>query len=410
MEEIKEDSRTFIYATYEDVLKGYTSDIYFFRTLKVLKEKGLDKTEVYAEFTPSSFPKDYEWAVFAGLREVVKLLRNKPVTLYSLPEGTVFRLTDHYGFKIPVMAIEGKYGDFLIYETPILGFLSSASGIATKAARIKKAAGSKMVISFGARRIHPALSPFEAYYAYVGGCDAVSCVQGAKFLGIKPVGTMPHSLMIIFRAIRGDHTEAWKAFDEVVEKDVPRVILVDTFWDETEEAVRAAQLLKEKIWGVRLDTPGNRRGNFPEIIREVRWKLRAMGFSDVKIIVSGGVNEYSIPKLKEAGADVFGVGAAIANSPIIDYAMDITSIKVNNVWRPITKRGKLSGRKQLYRCSKCMIDIIRLEKEERPSCPNCGELMTPMLIKVLDQGKVVHEPEPPSKLREKVLEQISKLP
>lgn len=410
MEGNKENSENFIYATYEDVLNGHTSDVYFFRTLKVLKERGLDKTEVYAEFTPSSFPRDYEWSVFAGLREVIKLLKNKPITLYSLPEGTVFRLTDHYGYRTPVMAIEGKYGDFLIYETPILGFLSSASGIATKAARIKKAAGSKMVISFGARRIHPALSPFEAYYAYIGGCDAVSCVQGARFLGIKPVGTMPHSLMIIFRAVKGDHTEAWKAFDEVVEKEVPRVVLVDTFWDEAEEAVRAAQLLNGKIWGVRLDTPGNRRGNFPEIIREVKWKLKAAGFPDVRIVVSGGVNEYSIPKLKEAGADVFGVGAAIANSPIIDYAMDITSVKIKGVWRPITKRGKLSGRKQFYRCEKCMVDIVRLENEDKPTCPSCGGPMVPMLIKVMDKGKVVYEPEAPSRLRERVLEQISRLP
>lgn len=406
---LMEKNEKFTYASYEDIVKGHTSDIYFFRTLKVLKEEGLDQVEVYAEFTPSSFPKDYEWGVFAGLREVVKLLEGRNVDLYSIPEGTIFRLADYYGYRIPVMSIVGPYAEFLIYETPILGFLSSASGIATKAARIKRAAGSKMVISFGARRIHPALSPFEAYYAYIGGCDAVSCVQGAEFLGIKPVGTMPHSLMVIYKALRGDHTKAWEAFNRVVEKDVPRVILVDTFWDEAEESIRAAQILGDKLWGVRLDTPGNRRGNFPDIIKEVRWKLRALGFSKVKIVVSGGINEYNIPHLSKAGADVFGVGAAIANSPIIDYAMDITSVKVNGVWKPISKRGKLSGRKHVYRCRKCMIDVVRLAEEEEPACPSCSGHMEPLMTKVLESGKLVSEIEPPSKVRERVLEQLSRI-
>jgi len=399
----------FLYALPEDVKNAKTTDVYFERTLKVLREEGLDRVEVHAEVTISALPSDYSWAVYAGLREVLKLLDGKNVDVYSLPEGTLVRPNDFRGYKIPVMAIEGPYGEFALYETALLGFLAAASGVATKAARVKKAAGSKLVLSFGARRTHPAIAPFVDYYAYVGGCDGVSSVKGAELLGIPPSGTMPHSLMIIFRAVKGDHTLAWLAFDKHVEPEVPRIVLADTFWDEVEESVAAAKLLGNKLWGVRLDTPGSRRGDMASIIREVRWKLEAAGFKGVRIVVSGGLDEHSIPKLAEAGADVFGVGSAIANAPFIDYAMDIVAVKVDGEWKPIAKRGKLSGRKRVYRCWDCMADLVTLVSEQQPTCPKCGKPMQPLTEKVMEKGVVKVEIEPPQKLRERVLSQVAKV-
>lgn len=399
----------FLYALPEDVKNAKTTDVYFERTLKVLREEGLDRVEVHAEVTISALPSDYSWAVYAGLREVLKLLDGKNVDVYSLPEGTLVRPNDFRGYKIPVMAIEGPYGEFALYETALLGFLAAASGVATKAARVKKAAGSKLVLSFGARRTHPAIAPFVDYYAYVGGCDGVSSVKGAELLGIPPSGTMPHSLMIIFRAVKGDHTLAWLAFDKHVEPEILRIVLADTFWDEVEESVAAAKLLGNKLWGVRLDTPGSRRGDMASIIREVRWKLEAAGFKGVRIVVSGGLDEYSIPKLAEAGADVFGVGSAIANAPFIDYAMDIVAVKVDGEWKPIAKRGKLSGRKRVYRCWDCMADLVTLASEQQPTCPKCGKPMQPLTEKVMEKGVVKVEIEPPQKLRERVLSQVAKV-
>ena len=399
----------FLYALPEDIREGRTTDVYFERTVRVLKAKGLADVEVYAEVTASSMPRGYKWAVYAGLREVAKLLKGKAVNLYSMPEGTIFKPLDYRGVKIPLMVLEGPYGEFAIYETALLGFLAAASGITTKAARVKKAASGRPVLSFGARRTHPAIAPFVDYYAYLGGCDGVSCIKGAELLGIKPSGTMPHSLMIVFRAVKGDHTQAWLAFDEVLEPEIPRIALVDTFWDEAEEAVRAAELLDGRLWGVRLDTPGSRRGDMAEIVREVRWKLRASGYNNVKIVVSGGLNEYSIPELVEAGADAFGVGSAIANAPFIDYAMDITAVKVNGEWKPLSKRGKFSGRKQVYRCWNCMIDLVELEEKKQPHCPNCKSPMSPLLELVVEGGKLKKEIEPPQKVRERILEQTSKV-
>ncbi len=399
----------FLYATFEELKEGKTTDIYFVRTRKILQAYGLDKVRVYAEFTASSLPEGYPWAVFCGLRDVLTLLEGVPVDVYALPEGTVFFGRDFYGVREPLMGIEGPYGEFVVYETPALGFLCMGSGIATKAARIKRAAGDALVLSFGARRTHPAISPFAGYYAYIGGCDAVSCIKAAEFLGIKPTGTMPHSLMIIFRAIKGDHALAWRAFDEVVEKDVPRIMLVDTFLDETAETERAVKMLGDRVWGVRLDTPGSRRGDFAEIVREVKWRLKLMGRGDVKIVVSGGIDEKVIPDLRKAGVDAFGVGTAISNARIVDIAMDLVEVEVEGVWKPISKRGKYPGRKQLYRCEKCFVDVVASWRAEAPKCPKCGGEMKPLLVKFMEQGKIVREIPPPQKVREYVLEQVAKL-
>ena len=77
------------------------------------------------------------------------------------------------------------------------------------------------------------------YAAIVGGCVGASTPAGARLAGLAPTGTMPHSLVLIF----GDTVDAALAFDRHVEPDVPRIVLVDTFKDEAEEALRVAQAL-----------------------------------------------------------------------------------------------------------------------------------------------------------------------
>lgn len=399
----------FLFASPEEIKSGKTTDIYFERTLKVLEKESIASTEVYAEVTASAIPRGYQWAIYAGLREVLKLLEGRNVSVYSMPECTLFYPVDVNGVKTPVMAVEGPYREFAVFETALLGFLASASGVVTKAARVRKAARDRLVLSFGARRTHPAIAPFVDYYAYIGGCDGVSCVKGAELLNIAPSGTMPHSLMVIFRAVRGDHVEAWIAFDKHVEPEVPRIVLADTFWDEAEEALKAAEVLGLKLWGVRLDTPGSRRGDMASIVREVKWKLRTAGYRHVKVVVSGGLDESVIPELIEAGADAFGVGSAIANAPFVDYAMDITAVKVGDEWIAISKRGKFSGRKQVYRCWNCLKDVVALADENMERCPSCGGSVKPLLTKVMEKGRILVEGESPENLRKYVLTQIQKV-
>ncbi len=393
--------RRFYIATEEEIKRGETTDVYFERTRMILKAKGMDKVRVVAEITSSKLPNEWEWGVLCGIEEEAKLLEGYPVNVYAMPEGTIFRPHSYNGVKVPVLVIEGPYFSFAHLETAILGLICQASGVATAAARIKRAAKFKPVYAFGIRRMHPAIAPMLDRAAYIGGFDGVSGVLGAKLMGIKPVGTMPHALIILFE----NQVKAWRAFDEVIPKEVPRIALVDTFYDEKIEALMAAEALKEKLNAVRLDTPGSRRGDFTEIVREVRWELDLRGYRHVKIFVSGGLNENTVRKLSEAGADAFGVGTSVSNAPTIDFAMDIVEVE----GKPVAKRGKMAGRKQVWRCHECFIDIVLPANAEKPRCPKCNGEMSEMLKPLIINGEIVAELPSATEIRNYVLEQLRKL-
>ena len=394
--------RLFHYADDDDIKSGRTTDIYFVRTKKILEAKGLSKIHVLAEITPGALPEDWSWGVLSGIEEVAHLFEGCPVDVYSMAEGTIFHVEDFHGFRVPVMFIEGPYGDFCVLETPLLGLLCQSSGVATKAARIRKVAGDKLVVAFGIRRMHPAISPMLDRAAYIGGFDGVSSLKGAELIGMKPMGTMPHALIIAM----GDQVRAWKAFDEVMPPDVPRVCIADTYFDEKVESIMAAEALKDRLVAVRLDTPRSRKGDFAQIVREVRWELDVRGHRHVKIFVSGGLDERSVKVLSEAGADAFGVGTSVSNAPTIDFAMDIVEVE----GKPAAKRGKLSGKKQVWRCHSCMIDLVKPFSAPKPKCPKCGGEMVEMLKPLIRSGEIVADLPKPSEIRRYVLEQLRRLP
>jgi nicotinate phosphoribosyltransferase len=393
--------RLFHYASDEEIKRGETTDIYFVRTKQVIEAKGLEKTPVIADVTPGKLPHDWQWGILCGIEEVAHLFDGIKADIYVMPEGSVFYHEDCRGMREPVMRVEGPYGEFCLYETPLLGLICQSSGVATRAARMRKTAGEKTLISFGIRRMHPALSPMIDRASYIGGFDGVSSLSGAKLLGIEPSGTMPHALIIIF----GDQVRAWKAFDEVVSPKVPRVALVDTYSDEKMEAIMAAETLKKRLSAVRLDTPASRKGDFAELIREVRWELDIRGFSHVKIFVSGGLNEENMRGLSDAGAEGFGVGTALSNAPTVDFAMDI--VEMNG--KLCAKRGKMGGRKQVWRCKKCLADLVLLFDKPQPKCPRCKGEMEPMLKPLVKNGKIAAKLPKPSEIRHYVLRQLDKL-
>ena len=202
----------------------------------------------------------------------------------------------------------------------------------------------------------------------------------------------------------GDQREAFKAFDDIVDKEVPRVALVDTYCDEKLEAVMACETIKD-LFAVRLDTPGSRRGNFPDIIREVRWEMDSRGYDKVKIIVSGGLDDHTINDLSKAGADGFGVGTSISNAPSIDFAMDI----VEKEGRNVAKRGKFGGRKYAFRCEQCYEFGVSRSLDVVPSCPHCHRQMKLAEVKLLEKGKRVCDQPHPREIRLRVMKQIERL-
>jgi len=135
---------------------------------------------------------------------------------------------------------------------------------------------------------------------------------------------------------------------------VPRIVLVDTFKDEAEEALRVANALGERLYGIRLDTPSERGRVTPDLVREVRARLDQAGYGHVKIVVSGGLTPERMGVFRDAGApvDSYAVGSYISGAAPIDFTGDIKEID----GRPIAKRGRIPGRTDSPR-----LRIVKLE-------------------------------------------------
>ncbi|MFW6070982.1 MAG: nicotinate phosphoribosyltransferase [Candidatus Bipolaricaulota bacterium] len=383
----KKEVNIFNLASEEQIKNGQITDVYFERTREILRENDIDK-KVRLEVRTKSLPVDGP-GVLSGLDEVVELFEGTDMTVHSLPEGSTFLPYE------PVMTLEGGYRDFSVLETPLLGFLCQASGISTKARFVKRAANDKPVYHFGSRRMHPSIAPMIGRSAYIGGCDGVAVSETARRLDLEPVGTIPHALILLV----GDSTTATAMFEELFGEEVNTVALVDTFCDEKFEALKNAEALK-KLDAVRLDTPSSRRGDMLEIAKEVRWELDQRGFEEVKILISGGLDEENIPELNEV-ADAYGVGTSIANAPVVDFSLDIVEVE----GEPTAKRGKKSGAKALYVCDNCGHREVTPWSTKDKSCPGCGEDVTPALEKVLVDGNPVKDSPDAKEIREYSLSQ-----
>lgn len=363
----------------EDAIRsGKCTDIYFERVAGVLEADDVNP-HVTMEVTAAALPDP--WGVFCGLDDVIRLLEGLPVDVDAMPEGSVFSRNE------PVLRISGRYRDFAVYETAILGFLCHASGVASAAAHIRLAARDRPVFSFGSRRQHPAIAAMIERAAWIGGVDAASNTCAPE--GIPLAGTMPHAFVMCYP----EPEDAWRAFAREAGPEVPRIMLCDTLSDEKVEAVRAAEC---GATAVRLDTPRSRRGDMRAIIEEVRWELDVHGYSDVKIFLSGGLSREDVVAYRDV-ADAFGIGGAIANAPVIDFSLDIVEIER----RPYAKRGKRSGVKQVY-------EMAGGGRVTLPLTAPAPEGATALLSPHVRQGAIVARPNMDD-ARERVLSRLSGL-
>lgn len=394
--------RLFWIPTEREIKDAVTTDVYFQYGDDALASAGINPIVTMEVYTRSS-PFASNWAVVCGIYEVAKLLEGIPVDVDAMEEGEVFLVDPHIAFYEPVMRITGHYRDFAKYENPILGFLCQSSGICTKASRVSLLAEGKMNMSFGTRRAHPALAVMIERSCVIGGLNSVSNVLGAKLLKRKAAGTMPHAFILCV----GDEVEAWKIFDKALPKDVPRIALVDTLSDEKFASIKAFEALGDHLEGVRLDTPGSRRGDMRRIAQEVRWELNLCGGKDVKIIVSGGLDEQSIVDLRDY-VDGFGIGTSVSTAPVIDFGGKVVEVEQKDgSMKKISKRGDLSGKKYVFRNPRTFEDIVT--PENRP--PSRGYV--PLLKPLIRNGRIVREFSPVDDLQErtkKLVKQVSNTP
>lgn len=321
------------------VLVGDTADVYLQRSQTILRNEGVNPS-VVIEFRPE---RD---GLLCGVTEVQSLLSrilpDKGSEVWAVAEG------EKVSAKEVSLRVTAPYGSIGIYEPAICGILASCTGWATGANQCVQAAGEIPVLALGARHVHPNVAANLDYASVIGGCVSCTTVQGARLAGVTPAGNMPHSLVLLM----DDTVVALEAFDRHMPQEVPRVALVDTFKDEAEESINVAQALREKLRGVRLDTPEERGGVTPDLVREVRLRLDQNDFKHVEIMVSGGFTPVRIQDFlqKQVPVDSFGVGAYIACSSPNPFTADIREID----GRPVAKRGRTPGPTQNDRLDRIM--------------------------------------------------------
>jgi len=236
------------------------------------------------------------------------------------------------------MTIEGDYSLFAHLETVYLGSLARGTLIARNVRDAIAAARGKPILFFGARHDHYSVQRLDGYAAHLAGIGDVSTDAQGDLWDSKGMGTIPHSLIA---AYGGDTVRATKAFAELYHPEVKVISLVDFDNDCVNTSLAVARELKDKLWGVRLDTAANLvdrclasdmgyfppTGVEPELVFKVREALDGEGYHQVKIIASAGFSAAKVARFEEAGApvDAYGVGSSLLRGEN-DYTADIVMV------------------------------------------------------------------------------------
>ena len=259
-----------------------------------------------------------------------------------------------------VMTIEGDYALFAHLETVYLGCLARRTLIMRNVHEVVEAAAGKPILFFPARHDHWLVQTGDGWAAHVAGAIGVSTDAQASWWGGRGVGTVPHGLIA---AYAGDTVTAARAFADRYAAEMNVTVLVDFDNDSVTTALEVAEDLGPRLWGVRLDTSDRLAdaclqrlhgddaptGVAPELVRLTRRALDERGFTDVKIVVSGGFTADRIRSFEAAGVpvDAYGVGSSLIRGAN-DFTADVVMVdgephaKVGRELRP-NERLELVG-------------------------------------------------------------------
>jgi nicotinate phosphoribosyltransferase len=392
------------------------------------------------KFEPATFdlfirrlPENRSYLLFAGLEQTLSYLESVKFTeeqlaylktqgfnqqflnylrafkftgdVWAAPEGTVAFPCE------PLIRVTAPIIEAQLVETFLLNTINLQTMIATKASRVVNAAKGKAVIEFGLRREHGVDAGMKvARSSYIAGCQGTSNVLAGLVYGIPIFGTMAHSFVMSYET----ELEAFRAFAKTFPAN--STLLIDTY-DDIAGAEKAAIIAKEleekgfRLSGVRLDS-----GDLAATSKKVREILDQKDLQYVHIFASGDLDEFKVAELLKKGAkiDAFGVGTKMgtsADKPYVDVIYKLSeTMNANGDFAPIMKLSKgkvtLPGRKQVYRCKdkngNFEKDIIALAEEKVE-----GE---PLLIKVMEKGKVTYVFPSLSRIRATTAENLSRLP
>lgn len=246
----------------------------------------------------------------------------------------------------PLLEIEAPIAEAQILESLVMNYVHLETVLASKAVRVKLAAGDRPVVDFGMRRMHGLDSAYRGVRAYrLAGLSGTSNVQAGLDFGMNVSGTMAHSFVQAYP----DEMEAFKVYAKLYPGTT---LLVDTY-DTRRAVARIVEWLKSdpeaQIGGIRLDS-----GDLAAEAFDCREILDEAGFTEIKIMASGGLDEYRIAALRERDApiDGFGVGTAIgaaSDAPALELAYKLTEYAGEPKMKNSSGKTSLPGAKQVFR-------------------------------------------------------------
>ena len=407
------------------------TDLYELTMAASYLREGMNGRATFSLFV-RKLPKKRAFLVAAGLEDVLNFLRDFRVSraairylsslgrfdadfldllgglrftgeVRAVPEGTVVFQDE------PLLEVTAPIIEAQIVETAVLNLVHFQTLLASKAARSVLAARGRPVIEFGLRRTHGIDAGMKAARcAFIAGAAMSSNVLAGLTYGIPPTGTMAHSYVSAFP----HEIDAFRAFARAFPAHT--ILLIDTY-DTLAAAGKAVEVAREmkarghRLTGVRLDS-----GDIVALSKEVRRILDRAGLDDVKIFVSGGLDEESIDRFLAEGApiDAFGVGTRMdvsADAPYLDMAYKLVEYEGRRVLKTSAGKATWTGRKQVFRSlgrrGQFIGDRIALKDE---SFPAGGA--EPLLRTVMESGRLPAPHPPLAAVRDYCAAQVAALP
>ena len=349
------------------------TDVYFLRSLEILQKISLNpfvRAQVFFRKGPGKI---------YGMNEALEIIKTYSKLLEN--GGRIFYLAEgeEYQPEETVLLLEGRIQDIIFLETMILGVLSAETtkandkhgvnleSVTKRMKEITTLVGERPVFYFGARHWRYDEDEKIANAAFKGGAAGASTNIGAQTFGKKGAGTIPHSLENIFAwkyGINRAVVESTKAFNQIIDPNIPRIALVDYANMEVDDALATAIEMQGKLSGVRVDTCGENmmqgadskdgKGVTTSGVYNLRQKLDRAGFNNVQIFLSSGFGEVAKVKAfvdaeKKLGVRLFdslGVGevfdARTATMDVVGVGETIDGLQpVSKVGRRYRSNGKL---------------------------------------------------------------------
>jgi nicotinate phosphoribosyltransferase len=263
---------------------GLLTDLYQFTMAACYVGEGLESQPAAFELFVRRLPTDYGYLIAMGLTQAVDYLQQlsfAPEALRALRETGIFADAPERFWELlarcrfegdvwavpegtaifanqPLLRVEAPLWQAQLVETYLLSTFNYQTLIATKAARMRDAAGDEAILlEFGTRRAFgPQAGLWAARAALAAGFNATSNVLAALKLGRKPAGTMAHSLVMAIAALSGDETRAFQSFRRYFPQ---AALLIDTY-DPIQGGAHSSPALcgqKPRSTGI---PGGNRRG------------------------------------------------------------------------------------------------------------------------------------------------------